>query len=53
MKQIVDELTITRNDVDDKHRNLKEMIKKTDTLVTSNSLKVREFTDIIDRIEGF
>lgn len=29
------------------------MIKRTDALVTSNSLKVREFTDIIDRIEGF
>lgn len=52
-EKLVYELTNTKNEVDEKYTELKSDLKKTDKFVALNGIKVREFADIIDRIEIF
>lgn len=52
-ERLTSEIHEITTQLDEKYRELKVDIKKTDIVVVQNQMKVKEFSDIIDRVESF
>ena len=51
--KLADECSDLKNFMEDRFKDMKSDLKKTDTIVVLNQMKVKEFSEIIDRVESY